>query len=84
MSLDWGQGWALGSAGRGGQREEVRKAGHKLLSAAGKQGEVGMGPRAHRQRDIEGGAMDPAKAVSFPAVRASKSEATLPPSPGRD
>ena len=45
VSLDWGQGWALGSAGRGGQREEVKKAGHKLLSAAGKQGEVGMGPQ---------------------------------------
>lgn len=81
-SRDWGQGWAVGSAGRGIQWEEVRKADLELLSAAGKQGEsrdAAPPPPAHRQRDFEGGAMNPAKAVSLPAVKARESEATLPP-----
>lgn len=89
VSPGWGQGWALGSAGGGGQREEVREAGHmghqagKLLSAAGSRG-GGDGPQAHRQRDMEGGAVKPARAVSLP-IKASKSEPPCsllpPPSP---
>lgn len=50
----------------------------------GSRGRWGWAPElTHRQRDIEGGAMSPAKAVSLPAVKASKSEVTLPLSPGR-
>jgi hypothetical protein len=30
---------------------------------------LGMGPQAPRQRDIEGGAVNPAKAVSLPVLR---------------
>lgn len=84
------QGRALGSAGGGGQREEVRKAGHvgpqgwETPQCSWEAGGGGDGPQAHRQRDTEGGAMSPAKAVLLPAIKSSKSEATPPPSPGRD
>lgn len=89
VRLGRGQGWALGSAGRGGQREEVRTAvpvgpqAGKLLLAAGKQ-RVGSHRRSSQaKRNIEGGAVNPSKALP-PCHKDQKSEATPPPRPGRD